>query len=280
MKEVMNLFERCFPELFRSEASVRELAESEGMHCIEYREDSVLVGIAFYAENVIYLLAVEPRMRGRGIGDFLLAQCEAIIRNAGYERVTVGAGSRGYLAPGVPKTQGAQHFFERRGYVHSHGESGCFDMDMALSELKTEDFIDSGDEIVYRFAKENESSTVVECVRAGEEDFVPFYSEPEGYRSDRGGVFTAWCGDEVAGAILVECETAGRPIGNIGCTVVSPKYRRRGIATRLSYYATKYLQEQGLTRAMLEYTCTDYEPVYRKVGYEISVDYFMAEKRL
>lgn len=279
MNELVTLFEHCFPDIYRSPEAIREIVEREGYARIEHREDNRLVGAAVVHGEVIYLLCVEPEYRRRGIGSMLLQRAEEAIRAGGHARAVIGAGD-GYLTPGVPMKEQAHRFFEERGYKHAWDEGECFDMEMELKDFcYVEHRIgDSVDGICYEMAQASDIPAIVECIREAEEGFVPFYADSACYEGESGGVLIAREGDAVCGALMVDCETAGRPIGSIGCTAVSPRYRRRGIATMLVLLATRYLKEQGLTRSMLEYTYTGLDRLYGAAGYRISMKYFMAEK--
>ncbi len=279
MNEWTELFEHCFPEIYRSSEAVREIVERQGYTRIEHREDNHLVGAAAAHGEVIYLLCVEPEYRGKGIGSKLLERAEEVVLAGGHTRVVVGAGD-GYLTPGVPMKEGAHRFFEKRGYRHAWGEDECFDMEMELKNFRYEEHKigDTVDGIRYEMAQASDIPAIVKCVQEAEDGFVPFYADSGCYEGESGSVLVAWNGDEVCGALMVDCETAGRPVGSIGCTAVSPRYRRRGIATMLVLLATRQLKEQGLTKSMLEYTYTGLDRLYGVAGYEISMKYFMAEK--
>ncbi|MDR1692939.1 MAG: GNAT family N-acetyltransferase, partial [Oscillospiraceae bacterium] len=126
--EIYTLFREVLPEVVRSEETVREILGNPGNRVFAHREDGTLAGVSVVGGNTIFLLCVGEPYRNRGIGSALLIESERFIKANGYDSVVIGAGSD-YITPGVPMNRGAHLFFQKRGYRHSWGESGCFDME-------------------------------------------------------------------------------------------------------------------------------------------------------
>lgn len=266
--ELIPLFRRNFPFIVREEAKLKSIFENR-----EYRK--------------------------QGIGAELLSAAEELIKKAGYEKITVGAGYD-YLMPGVPTNKRfvdsvnerlyegiddtAAAFFEKRGYSHSW-EGNCFDMRFPLTEFTKEECCpgEEIDGICFRFATPEDKEKVFCCTDAAYEIFTPYYKSEELYRG--GGeqnpkVLIATEGEEVVGTLLVSLETEGKGLGSVGCTTVKPSHRGRRIATNMVAVGTKYLKDAGMKEAYLGYTYTGLDYLYGVSGYKICIYYMMAEKRL
>jgi ribosomal protein S18 acetylase RimI-like enzyme len=93
-------------------------------------------------------------------------------------------------------------------------------------------------------------------------------------------VLIAESGGDVAGAIMLNIGIEKPDEGSVGCTVTANIYRNRGIATTMVQIATRQLQKAGLKKATLGYTYTYILNLYGRSGYKVSMEYFMAKKKL
>lgn len=280
INEIYELYKSTLPNIVRSEETVKNILSDEENHIIDYKIDDKLVGVSVINENCIYLLTVAMPYQNQGLGTELLNQSEKHIISRGFNKVVLGAGKE-YIMPGIPMNNGAQMFFEKRGYIHSWGECGCFDMDQLLENFKYNDHSmgDTINGVVYRRAESHDIDNVVQCVSDAEEDFTRYYQDKGLYGNDAGRlVLIAEKDNEVLGALIVCIENEGENIGSVGCVATAPKYRNRGVATTMVTLGTKYLKELGLRKAFIGYTYTDILNMYGKSGYKVSEEYFMGEK--
>lgn len=298
--ELFVLFRRNFPFIIREEFTVRSILENRECKIIEKRnEQNRLIGAAVVHNNTVLMLCVDKEYRNRGIGSELLSEAEHVIREAGYNEVTIGAGYD-YLMPGVPTSKkyadavneclyeglddSASAFFEKRGYTHSW-DCNCFDMRFLLSEFtKAEHSVgDTVDGICYRFATEADAEKVFACTDDAYEEFTPYYKKEELYRGDgvqNPKVLIAVDGDEVVGTLFVNLETEGAGLGSVGCTTVKPSHRGRHIGVNMVTIGTKYLKDAGMKEAYLGYTYSGLDHMYAYAGYKICIYYMMAKRML
>ena len=272
-REIFNLYKTALPDIVRADDAVMEILNDTNLHIINYRNDDKLAGVSVIGGNTIYLLCVDEKIRNRGIGGDLLYRSEQYITVRGFDKIVIGAG-KDYITPGIPMKHGAHDFFKKRGYIHSWGDCGCFDMELMLCDFNyTEHSVgDTIDEITYRWAVPNDIDNIVKCVSDAAENFVRYYKETQM------PVLIAVKDNEVLGTLIVSIEAEGKDIGSVGCTATAIKYRNKGIATNLVRLGTKYLKDIGLYKACLGYTYTQILNMYGRVGYKISMEYFMGEK--
>ena len=300
LQEYISLFRRNFPFIVREEATVRSILENKECKIIEKRDGgNVLIGAAVIHSKTLLMLCVDKAYRKQGMGSELLSEAEQMIKEAGYEDITVGAGYD-YLMPGVPTSKRyvdavnerlyeeidttASDFFEKRGYSHSW-DCNCFDMRFPLSEFSKEESRvgDTVDGICYRFATEADKEKICACVDDAYEEFTQYYRSEELYRGDgtqNPKVLIATDGEEVVGTLIVSLETEGEGLGSVGCTTVRPSYQGRHIGVNLVTIGTKYLKDAGMEEAYLGYTYSGLDHMYGYAGYKICVYYMMAEKSL
>lgn len=298
--ELNALFRRNFLFIVREEGTVRSILGNKKCKYIEKRNNkNVLIGAAVIHNNTLLMLCVDKEYRNRGIGSELLTEAEQLIKNAGHEEITVGAGYD-YLMPGVPTSKryadavneclyegldySASAFFEKRGYIHSW-DCNCFDMRFPLSEFVKEEYNvgDTIDGICYRFATEADVPEVWKCVDAAYEEFTQYYKNMELYRGEgkqNPKVLIATDNDEVVGTLFVNLETEGEGLGSVGCTTVKPSHRGRHIGVNMVTIGTKYLKDAGMREAYLGYTYTGLDHMYGYAGYKICIYYMMAKKVL
>lgn len=299
VQELYDLFRRNLPFVVRSEETARNILGHKENKIFEKRNDKEqLIGASVLRGNTIYLLCVDREYRRQGIGSWLLEQSEKAIKEAGYDEVIIGVGED-YLTPGVPTSKRyapsvnerlwsgldevASTFFEHRGYVHSWGESNCFDMMFSLSESTREEYSvgDTIDGITYRWATLEDLPEITACTNAACEDFTCWYQEPSMYTGNGcSRVLVATCGDTVAGTLIVDIGTEREGIGSVGCTAVRPEFRGKRIAVNMVTLGTKYLKEVGMKDAFLSYTYSGLDRLYGYAGFKICVYYMMAWKKL
>lgn len=292
MRELFDLYRRCFPCCVREEAFVRELLSSCSR--IEERDENEnLIGAAVIEANNILLLCVDKSHRNRGVGSRLLAEAETRIRREGHAKVTVGAGAH-YIMPGVPtikpmpgdnlapaaidpRLEDHSGFFLRRGYVHGW-DCSCFDMRMELSDFSARP---APDTLTYRFAGPANLPATVDCAADAHEPFAKYYRNPALYEaSSPSRALIAEAEGKVVGALIVSLGTEGPGLGSVGCTAVRPSHQGRGIATNLVILGTRSLRESGMREAFLGYTYSGLDRLYGRAGYRICAFYFMSEKAL
>lgn len=300
LNELIVLFRRNFPFVVREEATVRDILGNKECKIIEKRNvQNSLIGAVVVHNNTILMLCVDKEYRNRGIGSELLAEAERIIKEAGYEEITVGAGYD-YLMPGVPTGKryvdavnerlyeglddSASTFFENRGYTHSW-DCNCFDMRFPLSEFTKEEYKvgDTIDGICYRFATEADAELVFACTDAAYEEFTQYYKNEAlyyGVGKQNPKVLIATDGDEVIGTLMVSLETEGKGLGSVGCTTVRPSHQGRHIGVNMVTIGTKYLKDAGMKEAYLGYTYSGLDHMYGYAGYKVCIYYMMAKKQL
>jgi ribosomal protein S18 acetylase RimI-like enzyme len=283
VNEIFKLFQENLPNIIRRDGAVINVLNDESNHIIDYSDGGKLVGVSVVNDGTIYLLCVDKSAQNQGIGTRLLLQSEEYIASKGFNKIELGAG-KDYIMPGVPMNDGAHGFFLKFGYTHSWGDSGCIDMSQALEGFICNDYAigDTINGIKYIRADPNHLESTVKCVFDAEESFVCFYQNEDLYKQRSSApILIAAKDNEVLGAIMVSIgEKAGDNGGTLDCLVTAQKHRGKGIATILTTLGTKHLKDAGLSNAYLCYTYTDIANMYRRIGYEICMEYFMGEKVL
>jgi ribosomal protein S18 acetylase RimI-like enzyme len=283
VNEIFKLFQENLPNIIRRDGAVLNVLNDESNHIIECRDGGKLVGVSVINGSTIYLLCVDKPAQNQGIGTRLLLQSEEYISSKGFDKIELGAG-KDYIMPGVPMNDGAHKFFLRFGYTHSWGDSSCIDMSQALESFNCNNYAigDTIDGINYRLAELNDLESTVKCVFDAEESFTRYYQDKELYTQDSNvPILIAEKDNEVLGAVMVSIgEKVGDNGGTLDCLVTAQKHRGKGIATTLTTLGTKHLKDTGLSNAYLCYTYTDIANMYRRIGYEICMEYFMGEKML
>ncbi len=278
--EIYKLYKEAFPNLLRSEETIKKILSDKNNHIIDYSLGDKLIGASVINENTVYLLCIDKAYQNKGIGTELLTKSEEFIRTRGFDKIKLGAG-KDYIMPGVPMNNNAHKFFKKHGYIHSWGDCGCFDMCQELADFNCNEYAvgDIINGINYRWAGIKDLDSIIICVSAAEADFVRYYNDEWLYNeSTNTPVLIAEKDGEVQGAIIVSIETDGKGIGSVGCTATAPRYRNKGIATNLVKLSTGYLKQIGLDKAWLGYTYTDILGLYGRAGYKVSMEYFMGEK--
>ena len=293
--ELLALFDDCFPYLESGRGSIPSLAKNNIVHkCIA---DGELAGAAIVGGGNIYLLAVAPKYRHRGIGTELLAEAEKTCRNAGCDRVTVGVGKNGYITPGIPTsvmpyaeelcppdlyeglTDEGAAFFRHHGYTHSR-ESNAFDMRAVLPHPKNDPYPlgYSRAGVTYRLAGPADRESLLRCTDDAAPYFTEYYTNEEMYRHGSIVCAVSETDGEVLGCLIADRARGG--LGSIGCVAVANRARGRGVASDMVRCATRYITDQGSVRGFLSYTYTGLDKLYGKAGFRISVYYMMAAKVL
>lgn len=282
VNEIVDLFHNNFPDIIRSEYTIREILGDITNHFICFKDKDKVVGVSVIQENVIIFFCVDESYQNQGIGTLLLKQSEAYIKSAGFHKIVVGAG-KNYIMPGIPMSNNAHLFFQKRAYYHSWKDCGCFDMSLLLKDfIWNENSIgDTIKGITYRWATINDIEEIKKCVSDAEEEFLQFYESKSLYKNDiNSAVLIAEKDQEVLGTLIVSREVEGPGIGSVGCTTTMKEHRNKGIATTMVRLGTKYLKDSGMTRAFLGYTYSDILSIYNRSGYAVSMEYYMGEKLL
>lgn len=296
--ELYRLFRRNFPLVVRDEAGARRILAHESNLILDRRDErGELIGAAVVNGPTILMLCVDEAHRRRGIGTALLLEAEEAIRRGGHDEAVVGVGFD-YLTPGVPTSrryfpavnerldprldETASAFFEGRGYRHGW-DCNCFDMRFPLSEYRDGDCRvgDTIDGVTYRWAGMDDLPGILACAADACPEFGPFYQDTAQYAGhDDQRVLAAAAGDEIVGALMVGVESEEARLGSIGCTMVRPARRGRGVATNLARLGTGHLRDLGLKEAFLSYTYSGLDRLYGSAGYRICAYYMMARKAL
>lgn len=281
INEIFKLYQKNLPNVIRREGAVLNVLKDKNNHIIDCRDGGKLVGVSVINENTIYLLCVDKSSQNKGIGTKLLLESEAYIKSKGFANVILGAG-KDYIMPGVPKNDGAHGFFMKFGYTHSWGDNGCIDMHQALNGFTWNDYVigDMIKEIRYRWADENDYENTLKCVLDAEESFASYYQDEVIYKhNSTTPVLIAEKNNEVFGAVMVNFEDGlSDKSGTLDCLVTAQEHRGKGIATTLTTLGTKHLKDIGMQNVYLCYTYTDIASMYRRIGYEVCMEYFMGEK--
>jgi len=279
--EIIKLFRENLPDVIRRYGAVENVLCDDNNHIINCRDGNKLAGVSVINGGTIYLLCVDKYSQNHGIGTRLLLQSEDYIRSKGFTKANLGVG-KDYIMPGVPKNDGVHRFFRKHGYTHSWGDIGCIDMHQALDGFSCNDYTigDTIKEIRYRWADASDLESTVQCIIDAEESFVCFYQDKAIYKHDSTTpVLIAEKDNNVFGAIMVNFEEGlSNNGGTLDCLVTAQKHRGKGIATTLTTLGTKHLKDIGLCNSYLCYTYTDISGMYRRIGYEVCMEYFMGEK--
>ena len=197
-----------------------------------------------------------------------------------------------------PGFEGNRAFFEKRGYVHTWGEGECVDMMLTMAELndlgvhlgdtvpgvskkQTLDPDDPSNRFTYRFATPEDMEKTADCVAEAADYFVKYYQNRAPYEG-KGGDHVLIAENEeglICGALLVTEGGEAAGLGSVGCTSTRKSFAGRGIATNMVKAGTMFLKEAGMTYGYLGYTYTDIIPMYGRAGYQVSMKYFMGEKK-
>ena len=294
MEEIFEIYKRNFPYINREEKTIKEIISNENNIFFERRnDDGKLIACAIVNKNTILLLVVDKEYQNKGIGKFLLEECENNIIRNGFN----------YLMPGVPTSKKynpsvhekldpavndiASNFFEKRGYIHSWGKYNCFDMKLRLLDFNQNEYSvgDTINNVYYRWAKDSDLEEIIECAddacQFQDGKFAKYYNNKDLYKEDNNQkVLIAIKDNKIVGALIVSIETEGKELGCVGCTCVSYKETHQKIGTNLVKLGTKYLKDIGLKNASLSYTYSGLDVLYGASGYEISTYYFMGEKKI
>ncbi len=296
MNEYFEFYKRNFPYIYREEETIKNIINNEDNKYIEKRnENNELIGLSIINKNTILLLCVDSKYRNKGIGSCLLRESEDVIINLGYDNAILGVGFN-YLMPGIPTSNHyyksehenlyseidntAENFFMKKGYINS-SECDYFDMGQYLvnfdfDKIKIGDTIDG---IEYRFANEDDIDNICVCTDDAQESFTKYYKMKEHYRGNS-RVMVAVANGEIAGTMMMGLETEGNNVGCLAVATTKHKYRNRHISANLTNLATKYLKDNKMEYAHLNYTYTGLDHVYGYAGYEICVYYTKASKQL
>lgn len=293
INRIYELFKRCFPDIILTKSRALAILSSGENYFICREQGERLTAAAVIRKDTILLLCVDPAFRRQGLGSGLLEEAEKYIREGGYEECLFCEGGV-YITPGIPLYPGNRDFFEKRGYIHSWGEEECVDMMMDLKDFHhtTYQIGDTIRGITYRFAHEEEMEAAAECAYAALPEFGQYYRNGELYREgSRERVLIAVQNEDIpdvsgsvkdkriCGALLVGSMEELPGMGSVGCTSVRPSCQGQGIATEMVKLGTRYLKDQGLSRAFLAYTYTGIIPMYGRSGYQVCMKYFMGKKK-
>lgn len=297
---LIRLFHTCFPTAVRNPETLRKILSDPENQVLTHWEGEELAAALVLNGNTVYMLAVEPAYRKRGIGSALLARAEELCREAGMDAMVIGAGKE-YLIPGVPTsrkvfeeelkpdcidpgvTDEAAAFFRKRGYTHAWGDCNCFDMRFPLSEMP-DDLPGVGDTlegVTYRWASADDLPGITACTDDAEEGFTQYYQNPGLYTGTGDQrVLAAVENGTVIGCLIVSFGNEGAGRGSVGCTAVVHAARGRHVGVNMTCIGTRALKDAGLREGFLGYTYSGLDRMYGYTGYKICVYYMMAKKPL
>lgn len=228
----------------------------------------------------ILALAVEPKMRGKGIGGHLLEALEAQFKQRGCTRITMGAYSPYYFMAGVPAGETAVlSWLERRGYVR--GEAAYW-MERSLAGYERPAYVVKREE----------------CLREDGFDFIPYeacwagallaFLEKEfstGWRVHamraiqqrrlEGRCFLCCRDGRVAGYVQ---RGAGGEEGRFGPFGVAAAYRGRGLGAVLLHRMWESMQKAGLESVYFRSTEENGRRLYERHGMYVKQAYYHFEK--
>lgn len=274
MKDIYELYERCFPENPVKYEVFCEVLHPEKAHIISRRASGRLIGFAMVHGSSLTLLCVREDYRNRGVGSAILKEAEEYIGKS-YSKIILGRGPC-YLLQGVPESEENIGFFLKRGYsaswssVNMSLELEGFD-EAALKIPQTPE------PVLLRMLKKGEEKLLLEAV----EDAHPAWRAVYGECKDP--VFVAESEGRIVGFQILSPEggrfcRAGEKTGSIGCVGVVRDRRRQGIGLRMVAAGADWLKKQGCNRVELRYVeLTDW---YSKIGFSPVQTQWMGEKIL
>jgi len=282
INEIYALFRKELPDILIGDEAVLNNLSDEDNHFIYRKEQDKLIAVSVINTNAIYLLLVDERHKGKGIGTSLLKESEEYVKAQGYDRIKLGVG-KDYIIPGVPMNKNAHKFFEKHGYHHSWGDVNCIDLSMSLSDFtytehKLGDIIDGN---LYRFATMSDIDGILACCQEDASDFIKLYKNENMYKPGTNDpVIVAEKDGEILAALMIGIESKENKLGYGGCILTAPRHRKKGIATNLLNLGTAYLKDLGIETIWLSYTYTAIEKTYGKLGFKVCMEYFVGEKEL
>ncbi|KAE8348846.1 glycoside hydrolase superfamily [Aspergillus coremiiformis] len=234
------------------------------------------------------VLAVDPKMQGRGVGSALLAECRAWLeKNFQKSRIELGSTFPRFW-PGLPidlPTE-VQDFFVHRGFQLNPPVPRSVDLYQDIKDFQSPElYITRAKERGYTFGP-LKPEDYQECLVGQEKNFshnqawVQMYHklDPGKYPSS---VMTAFDpnGKQVGWTLMLSHESpmlqshwafpslCGPKTGVIGCVGVDADYRREGVGLALLCHAIENMKQRGIEGAFVDWVSL--EGWYEKIGFKV-----------
>jgi ribosomal protein S18 acetylase RimI-like enzyme len=236
-------------------------------------ENSRPVGFALSCKAELVLLCVLPEYQRRGVGSALLAQAEAQIKVAGFDKIKIG-GWRSALQ-GAPELYGGKEFFAKNNYepdwltVNMAMDLADFDVDkLNLPPVESN--------IIFRMAEESDKDALLLAVKENTDFWYDIYID-----TPMREVLLALCNGEILGYLQINPGERHfvKPGAQIGCVGVTKNARRRGVGRRLVAEGMQKLKLSGEQSVELLYI--ELVDWYRRLGLEVTDrQYIIKDKSL
>lgn len=266
--QAYGLFCGCFPEAYVSEREFRERLGFDRNTVLARFQGETLAGFSIVLEHAVLLLCVAPEWRGKGIGSGLLSESERVIREAGCDRIVLGAGPV-YLFQGVPSGGEEPAFFVHRGYQASWKS---VDLAVPLKDWRNPR-PPCPEGVTFGRLENGEQAELLAAVGRVKPEWRRFYQQDE-------EILVARKDGEILGFCLLG--DTGAPFaahaGTLGCVGVVPEARKQGIGLALAAAAIEERKSRGYENCYVGYTYL--EDWYGKLGCRPVMRFWMGEKRI
>lgn len=245
MKEIYEIFCKCFPNLPMTMETFRELSEADSCTVSKAAAGDKTVGFAMTKENEIKLICVLPEYQRMGYGRALTElSAEAASKKYGKYLWVGDTGSRLFI--GAPEETAG--FFEKMGF--DFDAPAFAEMSGDEAQLTEPDFPLPGN---IRFDIRQTDDVIRKAVAEVDDDWVQYFDRGEVFCAvTLDGDIAAFCSiEEEAVCLLTDGNTN---VGIVGCVGTVPKYRRQGIGLWMVYLASKELFRRGCGKIFIHYT--------------------------
>ncbi len=266
-----SVYSRALPNLCTSLESFKErLAVDDDTKTFHAYENNQVVGFAMVRGNGLQLLCVLPEYQGRGIGSRLLGDAENFVQSKGHDKILLGIGHGKYLMQGA--VEPSSGFFISKGY---QADWVSVDMVLKLSEYQADPLAASVSDVRFGLATREHKAKIMSMIKEHQPPWAEFY------KTFQGEIVIAESERIMGSVMLVEDQLSfaacfDGPVGGLGCLLVEPAYRERGIGLGLAAAATSRLKQLGFEYSYVGYTWL--EDWYGRLGYRTFQRFWMGEK--